>query len=364
MEITNVIKSILIKQDKLYIDGFATLKTKFKSAQILPSGEILPPTKEIFIDFEDSQKDDTLLYAIMNEGLTKSEAEKQIKQYVADINKHLADNKNFEVKGLGFIYKDKEGKIKFNQTTKESLLVESPGFDAINPVQISDNNSSKDSNKKSKKRKKTEIKKKTEQKNSKNKKEQKTKQKTHKNINSKKTSSSPKVMVQKKEKKETTWIISAVIIALIVVAVIYFFSPIKTFFGDMYSKYLKKQHTTIQQTDTIVNNNQSTDTIQFQLDKEYKKLLDAKIGDLVNVDLGNNYKKFYIIVGSFSSKDNAVQLSKQLKNMGYKPVIVYKNGQPYFRVSIGGYEKADTVISEYRDYTTKYGQAWILINKK
>lgn len=359
MEIAKVIKSILISKDKLYIDGFGTLKTKFKSAQILPSGEILPPTKEIFIDFEDTQKDDSLLNGIMNEGITKNDAENLIKQFVSDINKHLSNNQNFEIKGLGFIYKNKEGKIKFNQATKESLLAESVGFDAINPVQISSNTSQESNTKtKNKKDKNTKVNK------AKIKKEKKTKHKTPKNKVVDKSSSSPKVEVQRKKKKKTSLIVWLVIVIVALAAAIYFFAPIKTFFGDMYSKYLKKENTNIQSTDTTVNKNQKTDTIEFQLDNEYKKLLDAKIGDLVNVDLGKNYKKFYIIVGSFSSRDNAEQLSKQLKNMGYKPVIVYKNDQTYYRVSIGAYNTADTVISEYREYTAKYGQAWILINKK
>ena len=167
-----------------------------------------------------------------------------------------------------------------------------------------------------------------------------------------------------KTKKFNSYIAPIVIAVVAIFAVIYFFDPIKNFVGDIYARYISKENTDIKSTDTLVTNNQATDTIQFNLDEEYKKLLDAKIGDIVKINLGDNFKKFYIIVGSFTSRENAKQMMIQMKNMGYNPVNVYQKGQTYYRVSIGAYNNADTVISEYRNYTNKYGQAWILINKK
>ena len=351
MEIAKVIKSILIAQDRLYIENFGTLKTKFKSAQILSNGEILPPTKQIYIDVEDNEKDNNLLNGIMNEGISKEEAEERIKKFVNEIKQRLDNNQNFEIENLGFIFKNKEGSYEFNQTTKESLILETVGFDSIKTTEIEPAKVNKTAEKNEK---------------TKNKKEEKVKvtEKKKPKEKVKKATVKSKKDEHTKTKKFNSYIAPIVIAVVAIIAVIYFFDPIKNFVGDIYAKYINKENTDIKNTDTLVTNNQVTDTIQFNLDKEYKKLLDAKIGDIVNVDLGNNFKKFYIIVGSFTSRENAKQMMIQMKNMGYNPVTVYQKGQTYYRVSIGAYNNADTVISEYRNYTTKYGQSWILINKK
>jgi len=243
VEIAKVIKSILIAHDRLYIENFGTLKTKFKSAQILSNGEILPPTKQIYIDVEDNEKDNNLLNGIMHEGISKEEAEEQIKNFVNEIKQRLDNNQNFEIENLGFIFKNKEGSYEFNQTTKESLILESVGFDSIKTTEIEPAKVNKTAEKNEK---------------TKNKKEEKVKvtEKKKPKEKVKKATVKSKKDEHTKTKKFNSYIAPIVIAVVAIIAVIYFFDPIKNFVGDIYAKYINKENTDIKNTDTLVTNNQ------------------------------------------------------------------------------------------------------------
>ncbi len=84
-----------------------------------------------------------------------------------------------------------------------------------------------------------------------------------------------------------------------------------------------------------------------------------------HIPVGQNYKKYYLIVGSFVKKENAENFRQQLQNEGYSALVLSFGSQRH-RVSIGGYNDPHKVIKAYNDYTHRHpGKGiWLLINDK
>lgn len=74
---------------------------------------------------------------------------------------------------------------------------------------------------------------------------------------------------------------------------------------------------------------------------------------------------FYVIVGSFSSNDNARNLKKQLTDKGFTPVIM-QNESGMYRVSIkqtNSEADAREMITELRANFEQHKDAWLLKKK-
>lgn len=346
MDIAHTIKRLIIANDKVYIFETGTLVTKYKPSEIQPSGEITPPTKEIIFD-EKGEKDNLLKETLLKEGLDEKQADEELKKLAHGIKEAIKKGEKYELEGLGYFTLDKNKKITFVTTTKDSLLPETIGFEPVKAGVVN--------------HKTTSDSKKTTEKKTHDKKPAKV-TKTTKSVRKQEpqTTKSSKVTIQRKKKSALRWIAPLLLLFVVVAGIVYFYTPLKdkitSMVGNDDSKHV---------IDSVINKPIETDTVNFQIDPEYKKLLDAHIGSMQNVYLGDNYKKFYIIVGSFIDKKNAKQLQKQMKNMGYQSSILYVEGQDYYRVAIGSYNTADTVIDEFKKYTAKYGEdIWILVNKK
>ena len=84
------------------------------------------------------------------------------------------------------------------------------------------------------------------------------------------------------------------------------------------------------------------------------------------VDLSErNIYRFYVIIGSFRSIDNARQYNNELVSEGFAPVILEsENG--LFRISVSGYNEendARAKIAEIRANYENHGDVWLLVSK-
>jgi len=76
-------------------------------------------------------------------------------------------------------------------------------------------------------------------------------------------------------------------------------------------------------------------------------------------------KKFFIIVGSFKSSDNAAKFKQELAQQGFKPAIL-NSETGMFRVCVDSFNdeaSARSRVQGIRTKYTKYADAWLLIKK-
>jgi len=76
-------------------------------------------------------------------------------------------------------------------------------------------------------------------------------------------------------------------------------------------------------------------------------------------------KKFFVIVGSFKSSDNAGKFKQELTQQGFKPIILHSE-TGMFRVCVDSFNdetSARSRVQGIRTKYTKYADAWLLIKK-
>ena len=76
-------------------------------------------------------------------------------------------------------------------------------------------------------------------------------------------------------------------------------------------------------------------------------------------------KKYFLIVGSFKSGENAGKLKQELTQQGFKPIILHSE-TGMFRVCIDSFNdeaSARSRVQGIRTKYTKYADAWLLIKK-
>lgn len=78
-----------------------------------------------------------------------------------------------------------------------------------------------------------------------------------------------------------------------------------------------------------------------------------------------NQRKFYIILGSFSVKENALRLKSKLTNMGFEPGILVNDSKMYrvAAVSYNDEQSARRKVSQIRSNYPEYSDLWLLIKK-
>jgi cell division protein FtsN len=76
-------------------------------------------------------------------------------------------------------------------------------------------------------------------------------------------------------------------------------------------------------------------------------------------------KNFFIIVGSFSSNENAGKFKQELIQKGFKPIIL-NSETGYYRVCVDSFNDeaaARTRVQKIRTEYPKYADSWLLIKK-
>lgn len=77
-------------------------------------------------------------------------------------------------------------------------------------------------------------------------------------------------------------------------------------------------------------------------------------------------KKYYVIVGSFSSNENAGKFKGELIQQGFKPIILHSE-TGYYRVCVDSFNDeaaARSRVQNIRAQYPKYSDSWLLYDKK
>lgn len=76
-------------------------------------------------------------------------------------------------------------------------------------------------------------------------------------------------------------------------------------------------------------------------------------------------KNFFVIVGSFSSNENAGKFKQELTQQGFKPIILHSE-TGYYRVCVDSFTEEAAARSRVQGIRTqypKYADSWLLIRK-
>ena len=76
-------------------------------------------------------------------------------------------------------------------------------------------------------------------------------------------------------------------------------------------------------------------------------------------------KRFFVIVGSFSSDENAGRFKQELVQQGFKPIILHSE-TGYYRVCVDSFDDetvARNQVHKIRSEFPKYSDSWLLIKK-
>jgi len=76
-------------------------------------------------------------------------------------------------------------------------------------------------------------------------------------------------------------------------------------------------------------------------------------------------KSFFVIVGSFSSNENASRFKQELMQKGFKPIILHSD-TGYYRVCVDSFSDENSARSRVQKIRTdypKYADSWLLIKK-
>lgn len=76
-------------------------------------------------------------------------------------------------------------------------------------------------------------------------------------------------------------------------------------------------------------------------------------------------KKYFVIVGSFSSNENANRFKQELGQQGFKPIVLHSE-TGYYRVCVDSYNDETAARSRVQNIRTQYpkmADSWLLIRK-
>lgn len=74
------------------------------------------------------------------------------------------------------------------------------------------------------------------------------------------------------------------------------------------------------------------------------------------------YKKYHVVVGSFSQKQNAINLQKTLINEGNNALVV-QNESGMYRVIISSYDEYNQAKYKITQINNRFPDAWVLMQK-
>ena len=347
--LTELFKEILLTQDSITIPGFGTLETSYQPAQLdEKTGTIYPPAKIVKLDTgKQTDKDNALeTYLMQHEPINQTTARLQIEQLVKDINEKLSKNETVTLDEVGIITKDEKGDI-IIKGVPNNLMIDNYGMD---PVEV-------EAAKAQARTSKGKV------------------QATKRTISTTTTVSSVKTTVretkpdtepQEVEKKKSgalKWLLILLPIAALITLYILYFNQVNDWVAGLFGSKPKTENTqtTTPKEDTAkpVSNVPDLGETEVVDDPETKTLLDAGFST-TPLNIGSEFKKYYLIAGSFTTIKNAQKRQRELP--GSKILTV---GDQH-RVYVGSSDKADDIIAQYNALKKKQPklEVWLLKNAK
>ncbi len=330
MDILFYIKDLLLKRDGLVVPELGSFIVEEVPSRIdQTNNKVIPPRKNIKFNASITQDDDHILaHTIMQEeNISFEEASQKIREQVEQIKQDLDKNNKFEITDLGVIEKDQSGNLQFKTSEKDNKslgLIEIEAKPFEQPQQ---------------------------------------KQKPGISPSEKSIPNKSKKQPKKKKSYKLYWLAGIIVLFIGIAAATLYFDVWNLLQNQLLStkepqkEQPVKQQTSVSLPDTgkLAKINQTIDTIT-----DKKKALMYQENDKENKLLEQSGKSYHLIVGSFQRRKNAEEFCEEIKEQGYKPEIIAKDG--LFRISVQAYNsKHQALVSLYhmRD-TGKIKSVWLL----
>ena len=128
--IAQYISKLLYDHNCVIVPGFGGFVTNYQPAKVHPTSFIFnSPSKSVAFNIKLTNNDGLLVDAIARgEGISHLAAERQISQFVAQINAALVDHKPVKLAGIGRLIMDVENNIQFLADNAQNFLMQSYGL--------------------------------------------------------------------------------------------------------------------------------------------------------------------------------------------------------------------------------------------
>lgn len=331
MEINLIIRELLAKYDYISLPGVGSFTQKYEPAFPSADGKsFIPPRQVISFDTSRTFNDEAIEnYLCDKMGISHAEAANLLKVFIDKLNYNLDNGKPVVFENVGELFKNKKGRLKFEQAQDANAALTTYGLKPLEVEQVSSKKVGK----------------------------VKELNPSAKNNSGSKTSSVG-VLVG----------FSVVLGVAAIIAVFVFFPEL-----HFWEKYLDKNQVAVNSNSDSLNNlADKKQAVPVNLSQSKKDSIQEKVDQSItdkNVKKTALYyeepkiqenKTYYIIVGSFGKIENAQKLVDKYKERGYNPEII--KGNNMFRVSIGQTTDKSKSLSDLNLFKVNNPNesAWIL----
>ena len=348
--VQNHIKELLFEQDCVVIPDFGGFVTNFDCAKINSNNRFIAPPQKWLAFNALLKNDDGLLsnYIAKVENISLSQANLKVRTFVEDTNRYLRFDKTYSIDGLGTFSQNGEDRIQFQPKQTNNFYSESFGMENIflkkseslqNELQVV----------------------------------------LKPNIVSNATiqqvfaNDDREPMAEVLEDEEaysyqrgrfSTVLpyVYGIVGSILLFSVIYFLDDKKSNLSSL--NPFQSQVVAQPVAKTIVKEEIPVITAKFENEVDIKPIVETKIepvAEVKNTIIESN-NRFFIITGSFGSKQNAKKLLSTLKNKGFEnaEIIYPKRNEKLIKVSAGGFKnESDADLEALKVAETLNQATWI-----
>jgi len=363
LELNAIVQKILQTNDYVSLPGLGSIVRKYESARLANDGKTLLPPKEYFVfDPNRTFNDDALEnYLEASYGLSKSEASRQVEEFCQTLLNSVKQNKTVFFPGIGSLKAGVDGAIELlaDDTLATSFL---PPVDIV----VSHQGTAKVE---AKQDMVTSIPTYPKE------------DKPTPTVNVEATKSPIPVAPRQPQRSSAAGLFAAVLVVGIVAAFI--FIPWLRFWENSKSESISQAAMVVPDESNKPSNyeepatggkfdsasalnqvtDSSTNTLPTSEVKQHTSIIvpiDKKSALLFQDKPAEESKTFYIVIGSFASRDNAQKLIDEVSRLGYKPFIL--PGNNVYRVVIYQFTNRDRALRELERVRGLHltSQAWLL----
>lgn len=350
-----ILKDILLTQDSVTVPGLGTFETTYQPARLdEKTGVIYPPTKSVsfnsVLTYEGEEK--LIKYLVETAKFSQTEADASIAEFINNVKEKTSQKANFVIDEVGILYADDNGSLCL-KAIPSNLSIDNYGMQSVEVAPV-------DNSQRAKKEASAYVPLKSKHSENQASAGSSTSTQTSTTKTTVTKITETKVTVEKSKNKKK------IIILLIVLAVL----GAATYFAiTNKERILALFHQEDEQIEVPADNSPMLDSSEIEpsepldvADSEEKILSDAGFAHITPINLGNNYKRFYLVAGSFTDMRNAKIRVRELKNINLDSEILDAGGRQ--RVSIGSSDDASGIVARYKDIIAKHPDLdfWLLKN--
>ncbi|MDX8341602.1 SPOR domain-containing protein [Draconibacterium sp. IB214405] len=357
------IYTLLLQHDIVIIPGLGAFVSEYQPAEISEnSDEIKPPSKTVSFNPQLKNNDGLLVGHIAEKlHIAHFEALVRIEKEREDILFKLDKGQKVEFEGVGTFLYDKEGKIEFQASEEENMLLDSFGLEPMSmrepepepepevipeeapaPVVEPEITEAAELNEEPQE---------TQQEEEKHVEEEiKEEETTTEEPKIEESQPTPPPVKEEEKKKSKAWLLLLILIPLIAVAGFIFYKGYYKADSELITPEYTQQEIT-EEPAQIIPDTINTDSLEINVADTLLATDSVENIPVEEEEVAEPSVKYYLVGGSFSVKENADTYLQELQQKGYDAFHVGKKGR-FFIVGIASYNtfsEADSAKTKYME---------------